>query len=457
MKKILLVPAPSVSAAGKLQRYLPLGLLSLRALSGHEHPEVDLWLPGEELTRERHRSSASLVRAILDALPALDDYGAVGLSTMCSSFHHTILMAREIRARAPELPIWLGGPHVSVIHKGVLEAFTDVVDAVFVGEAESSFVEVLGRVSKGETSLKGVAGVALSGEDVRPGGQVEDLDSLPFIELGETALEILGETERTIPLEVARGCPGKCTFCSTRRFWGQKVRRKSIGRIISEMGRYHAETGTHRFEIMGDNLSASLPWLRRFCGAMHRDAPRMRWQADLKLDRLKTDDLDLLWRGGCRGFFIGVESGCQSTLDRIRKHVDLEREVQLIDQALERGFDIKASMIVGFPWETTEEVDRTFRLHCELLKKGVTQSQIWLLCPLPGTDLLDEFAPSFGRLGSRISMDGVALDPDAREMVRSHPKLFAQLGRYETPNADSIDIDATVETAMQMNLLYSAS
>lgn len=446
MKKILLLPAPSVSPSGKLRRYLPLGLLSLRALARRGGPDVDLWLPEEELTRERHRSSSSLVGAMIAALPALDDYDVVGLSTMCSSFHHTILLARAIKAAAPQIQTWLGGPHVSVVAREVLEAFTDEVDAVFVGEGEAAFAEVLARTTEEPLLPEGLK--------LLRGPPLTNLDELPFIRLGDAELDVLGNSEPTLPLEVARGCPGKCTFCSTRRFWGRKVRRKSIERVISEMQRYRRDTGIGRFEIMGDNLSASLPWLRRFCEALSREAPQMRWQADMKLDRLKNSDLDLLWQGGCRGFFVGVESGCQSTLDRIEKKVDLGREVGLIDSALEKGFEVKASMIVGFPWETAEEIDRTFRLHCALLERGVKQSQVWLLCPLPGTELLEAHAPTFGKLGSRISMDGVPLDDEIRDMARSHPELFAQLGRYETPLVDSLDVDATVETAMQMNLLY---
>jgi radical SAM superfamily enzyme YgiQ (UPF0313 family) len=122
---------------------------------------------------------------------------------------------------------------------------------------------------------------------------------------------------------------------------------------------------------------------------------------------------------------------------------------------LHHGFEVKTSLIVGFPWETAGDVDRTFRLHCELLEKGVSQSQVWLLCPLPGTDLLTEHEPRFDRLGSRIAMDGVPLDADTREMARRHPGLFAQLGRFDAPRLAPLDVDATVATASQLTALYA--
>jgi radical SAM superfamily enzyme YgiQ (UPF0313 family) len=456
MPKVVLVPAPSVGPDGRMRRYLPLGLLSLRALAGRGPAEVDLSLPGDDLTRTRYRSSAELVADLASALPDLGGFDTVGLATMCSSFHHTLRLAREIKSRAPDLAVWLGGPHVSVVASEALHAFPDLIDAVFVGEGEGAFSEALARGRGGD-----IEGVMTRAGELVPRPPLVDLDELPFIRLGEPELDVLRwqATERsapvTIPFEVARGCPGRCTFCSTRRFWGRKVRRKSLGRIIEQMRRYHDETGVRRFEIMGDNLSASLPWLRKLCAALARDAPEMRWQADLKLDRMSGGDLDLLWRGGCRGFFVGVESGSQATLDRVRKGVDLDREVRLIDQALHHGFEVKTSLIVGFPWETAGDVDRTFRLHCELLEKGVSQSQVWLLCPLPGTDLLTEHEPRFDRLGSRIAMDGVPLDADTREMARRHPGLFAQLGRFDAPRLAPLDVDATVATASQLTALYA--
>lgn len=458
--EVLLIPAPSVGPTGRLRRYLPLGLLSLRALSRPRGARAALWQPGTELCEPRYASSAELADAVVAALPRLDEYRAVGLATMCSSLHHTLRVAREIKRRAPGMPVWLGGHQASAVPAGLLDAFPDAIDAIFVGEGEASFGEVLDRVAGGDADLDGVAGLMTRGGDFTPRAPVADLDELPYIDLEEADLAVLREgvagqgVEPAAPLELARGCPGRCTFCSTRRFWGRRVRHKSFDRIIDEARRYRRDTGLKRFEIMGDNLSASLAWLRKLCRAILAEAPWMRWQCDLKLGRLRPSDLDLLWRAGCRGFFVGIESGSQATLDRIRKEVDLEQELELLELALDQGFEIKASLIAGFPWEGPEDLDRTFTLHCRMLKLGVAQSQIWLLCPLPGTELLAEHEPRFDRLGSRLAMDGIPLDDETRDLARRLPDLFVQLGRYDTPALSPRALDATVSTASQLNQLH---
>lgn len=472
--KILLMPAPSVSRDGQLRPYLPWGLLSLRALARSKHPDVEVWLPPEGLILGEHViTSSALANAIIDSIPDLDSVDAVGLSTMCSSFHHSIVLARRLKVRRPDLALWMGGPQASMVADQLLEVVPEV-DAVFVGEGEETFAEMLARWASNarqSPTLEGIAGVMTREGGLTPRTPMHDLDQLPQVDLTDADLDVLrrqrqgGSDAVAIPLEVSRGCPGRCAFCSTRLFWGKKVRRMSDERVIDVIHRRIDETGICRFEILGDNFSASVPRLRSFCHALIRRAPEMStppiWMCDSTLDRLHPSDLDLLWSAGCRGFFVGVESGCQSTLDRLRKGVDLERELEVIDHALDKGFEIKASLIVGFPWETPTEVDRSFALHGDLLRRGVKECQMWLLCPLPGTALVRDHDVIFDRFGSRIAMDGLHLgnpierDEDVRQLVEQSPNLFSQLGRFATPSLDLINLTATIETAFQVNLLHA--
>jgi hypothetical protein len=51
-------------------------------------------------------------------------------------------------------------------------------------------------------------------------------------------------------------------------------------------------------------------------------------------------------------------------------------------------------------------------------------------------------------------MDGIPLDDETRALAPRFPQIFVQLGRYPTPWLNPRDLDATVATASQLNLLY---
>ncbi len=459
MSKILLIPAPCIRDR-HIEPYVPYGVFSLQAAACQYGGGVDVFSSYDSLSDMSFASSRTLAETVISHIK-LQDYDAIGLSTMCNSFHHSLNMARCIKAIAPEIVIWMGGPHVSVIAEQVLTAFQEV-DAVFVGEGEATLSEILARRARGKYSLQDIGGVYTREGSYIPRPAIEDLDELPYISLAQDFLSTFSSAPvysppKKIPLEASRGCPGRCIYCSTRLNWGKRVRRKSDTRLISEMRQLNGLAGTPQFMLIGDNFGHPRVRLLQFCQTMKREATGLVWHCDIKMDRLGLADLDVLWEGNCRGIFIGIESASQDTLDRIRKGIDLERELQMVYKAIEMGFLVTTSFIIGFPWETPEDIDCTYRLHCDLLKRGALRSNIWVLCPLPGTDLTKEIGSQvrFDRIVSGIAMDDMPTDEETNELFLRYPGIFSQFGYFETPGVSWIDISATADAALQLSNLYA--
>lgn len=458
MSRVLLVPAPCVHGA-RLLPYVPYGLLSLQAAAAGLGPEVDVLALSAVRPEGRFASSDELAESIA-ALVDGKKYDAVGLSTMCSSFHHSLGVAAALKRRHPGMAVWMGGPHASVDAGLLLDRYPEV-DAVFVGEGEAAFGELLARGPHFVATLAGgVAGVRSRDSPFRPRPPIQDLDELPFIDRAGAFLRHLaaaqGETSCHVPLEFERGCPGRCTFCSTRVYWGGRVRHKSNGRMLEEMRRLHALTGGTVFDLVGDNLAFSRRRLLDFCEAVRREGRDYRWSGSLKLDGLVSDDLDALWTGGCRGMFVGIESASQVTLARMHKGIDLARTLRLLYEALERGFSVDTAFVVGFPWETGSDLRATYELHAEVLKRGVAHSLITYLCPLPGTDLerrhRDELELDAG--DSTAAVDELPCGPGATALMQRCPELFVQFGRIPNRNVDSVEARAIVRAARMLSAYY---
>ena len=90
---------------------------------------------------------------------------------------------------------------------------------------------------------------------------------------------------------------------------------------------------------------------------------------------------------GCTAVFFGVESGSEAVLERIGKGLtisDIEKSVNVAHAA---GLGVYVHIMVGFPYETVEELDATCALMERLAPfiKGYPTGGI--LLPYPGTEI----------------------------------------------------------------------
>jgi radical SAM superfamily enzyme YgiQ (UPF0313 family) len=461
MTKILLIPSPTI-VGNCINRYIPYGLCSLQAVSQANGVEVDILQFSDSATEKIIHNSNEFVDVLLDQVN-LDDYDTVGLSTVCNGFHHSLNIVKAIKYLKPRMRIWLGGPHVSVVAEKAINIFKDI-DAVFVGECEATFAEVIGHRMQNDLKLDNIAGIQTREAKYIPRQPIANLDDLPPIYLSKEYLAGLSHhctfgSKKEAPLEVTRGCPGVCSFCSTRLYWGGTVRRKSDERVISEMQRIFEITRVGDFDLFGDNFGFPHMNLLKFCQKMIAQKLDFRWRCSLRLNDLESEDLDLLWDAGCRGFFTGLESGSQETQKRIRKNVRLNHAREIITKSIDKGFAVETSFIIGFPWESIRDIDDTFKLHCKMLELGAKRSDIHVLIPLLGTPMIKRHKVQL-EVDSYVPhdwMDLVPLDLATQVLVNQYPEMFVQMGYFENNKVDRIDIIATNDASRCLKSLYADS
>ncbi len=452
---ILLLPAPQLGANG-VGAYVSYGVCSLQACCGGLGVEIDI-LQYWPLFGAGARLASS--EAFADAVASSIDpgrYDVVGLSTMGSSFHHSLNIARLLKERRADIRLWMGGPHASASPLKLLEAYP-WIEAVFVGEAETSFRAAVSRLADGDAHLEGIPGVQVRGEEFSRAALIEDLDTLPFVDdspgyRAAVELQATATGLERIYMEGERGCPGHCSFCSTSRFWGSRTRRKSVARLLEEMDRLKTSTRLRYFSLLGDNFGYPREELLRFCTALVERSARHEWCFSLKLDQLDVEDMDLLWHAGCRGIFVGLESASQQTLDRLGKEACLAKELELVYAAIDRGIAVDASLIVGFPWEKSRDVRETLRLHRLLLEGGVNHSQVYALCLHPGTPMERVYrSKAIPWEGLSLSaLDHVPWGTETQELMERCPDLFTQFSHVPS-GASMVEISSALMTATMLD------
>lgn len=453
--RIILVPSFNV-VERRIEPYVPYGLLSLQAAAQTSGKDVELFALPDDVLDEVFSTSDHIVERIFEMLPK-DSVDIYGFSAVCNTSHITLDLADRIRSALPRCKIVIGGPYGTKISEDLLRAFP-FIDAVATGEGEATIERM---VLSGSIS-EALAAPGLVGREIKAAPQlaIENLDRLPFVGT-DTYYSWLDSVRRIVPegaatpLEATRGCPLKCSFCSTKQVWGASVRRKSARHLTDEMRLISARTGQKFFSLIGDNVGVPRAPFLQFCSEMISLETEFTWGCSLKMDKLRPEHLDTMHAAGCRAIFIGLESASQQTLDAVNKTAQIDIELQMVRSAISKGMHVETSFIIGFPWETEQDIKDTYELHCALLEEGAFRSQVSLLSPIPGTEIVAGHEIIFDGMKSYMTDDGMVLSSKHREWVSKWPELFSHFGHYATPRVSRAALKAYRDASSQMAAIHT--
>src|SRR5215831_16953461 len=374
-----------------------LGLISLVAVAKGAGHGASIYDPKLELERGQLRLGPSLYREIADRLLEQDP-DVVGMTSLGCNFICTLKIAGYLKDRRPKLPILLGGPHATILDREILTEFSQF-DAVVRNEAELTLLPVLDAITGGG-DLGGIPGVSYrtgSGVTANPGEPlIADLDSLPFPAFDSYPLESVRLPY--LRVEAGRGCPFKCSFCSTATFFGRRYRLKSPQRIGAEMDYLHERYGFTHFQLTHDLFTVDRRKVLAFCQYIHGRG--YTWGCSARMDCVDDDLLAQMAASGCRDVYYGVETGSPRMQKIADKHLNLEIVEPRLAATSRLGMVSTASFITGFPEEEQADQDQTLDLMGRCFAQGEeTTVQLHLLTPEPGTGLTQ-------RLGSSVAYDG---------------------------------------------------
>lgn len=109
------------------------------------------------------------------------------------------------------------------------------------------------------------------------------------------------------------------------------------------------------------------------------------------LSRLNINFLKQLKEVGMLNQTLSIESGSQRILNLINKPVKLDQVTKVADKLKKAGINSNYALMIGFPYETIDDIKKTFLLATKLLLKNKnTNVSIIKLAPMPGTKILED-------------------------------------------------------------------
>lgn len=326
----------------------------------------------------------------------------VGVKSYTNEAGRVSQMAKVIRQVHPGAVIIVGGPHPSMVPALALSSMPEI-DYAFLGEAEISLRDFAIWVKDGgggapPDTINGIAFRGDSGVLVRESLFEDDLDKLPMPawdlmrpdHYPDEAAGIFVPAFPAAPIMFTRGCPFRCTYCGGRRVMGGRLRHRSVESVLSEIDFLEREYGVRTFTFVDDcftqNRSRAMAMFEALAQRERRIA--FTFPNGIRTDSLDREMLELMERAGCYVLALGIESGSDETLSRMKKGqtVAMIREkVELIRSC--SSIQITGFFIMGYPGESISDVKDTIRLAVNL---PIHHAHFCLFIPIPGTPIYQE-------------------------------------------------------------------
>ena len=303
------------------------------------------------------------------------------------------------------------------------------VDLFVRGEADETFPALLQSLTRRtETIISRIPGITFRhGSEIARNHNapvIEELDSLP---LPAFDLDPHLRSRGGIHLEIGRGCPFACTFCSTNDFFRRNFRLKSPGKMIEEISFIKQEYGISYFSLVHDMYTVDRRKVVDFCDAVRQSGEVFTWGCSARTDCIDDELIQLMGEAGCRGIFFGIETGSQRLQETIKKRLDLAEAVKRIEFADSCGIETTVALIVGFPEETRDDLRDTIHFFIDALRFDRAEPQCSLLAPLAATPIQERFKDELiwdDSLVSDMSQQGWRQDPAEQEMIKVYPEIF---------------------------------
>lgn len=385
--KVLLTLAPGIHHL-EIYRIIgmkapPLGLASIASVlerDGHKVRIIDsptLELEPEDWIKEVKSWSPDII-------------GFSVLTPLAPKTYKAISMVKSV---LPDVPIVVGGPHPTFMFKEALENGADVI---VLGEGEETFRQLVNNIEKhglDPQRISEVKGLAYKGDGkVTVTGVREpimNLDELPWPArhlLPMDKYTLFGKPIRVAHVMASRGCPYGCIYCTTSYFWGRRIRFRSASNVAQEV-EYIVDKYKAKYLVFSDDeLLINRRFVREFIQEMKERGLDIPFACGARVDHLSKSIMKTLVDNNCVTVYVGVESASQETINRIGKRITLEQARKVFEWKKEVGAYMVASFILGFPWETIDDMEETIRFAVKL---DPDYAQFTALTPYPGTPLFE--------------------------------------------------------------------
>ncbi len=295
-------------------------------------------------------------------LTSYKDSSIVGFSLHSySEFLFSLLLAQKIK-QGMNVPIVFGGPFVTLHAEFYFKKYK-FIDYMIVGDGRIPLLKLLNFL-EGNCRIEDVPNLYYRKNGVVKVNlrQYFDIENIPLPDFDGLPLELYKQDcfEGTLflPYQISRGCLGNCSYCSFRKV-DETPSIKSADKVIGELREYSSRYGSKYFSMCDTTLNTFYKETEKICELLILSKLGIQWEAFVRISNLDENLLYKMKQAGCSLVKLGIESGSDRIIQLMRKGFTAEQASRVLRICHSLGINTRVYLIIGYPHETQEDVDRT--------------------------------------------------------------------------------------------------
>jgi len=295
-----------------------------------------------------------------------------------------------VRISKMKTPLAVIGPHVTTIP----QYFEKYADYLVIGEPELTIKELVTSLTEGK-SLKSVKGLFYKQgkkfikNELRE--LIRNLDELPFPDRSLIKNNLyINPVCKNHPYTIvisSRGCPYQCTYCYMD-VYGHFWRARSAENVIKELIEIKIKHNIREIVFRDDLFTLDKNRVLKICDGIIKNNLNLTWTCQTRADFLDEEILSKMKEAGCYAVSLGIESGSQEIIDRLKKQIKIEQIKRAVSLCKKYDIRTRGYFIIGSPGETLETIERTLNLAKEL---DLDYFMVSILTPYPKTKLFEDY------------------------------------------------------------------
>jgi len=205
--------------------------------------------------------------------------------------------------------------------------------------------------------------------------------------------------KKTAILYFSRGCAYECTFCINPAFYERKVFFRDVSSLFSEI-EYFYSNGINHFSFEDSDFLINHEAIESLKKMLEIKNMAIHFRAHARADSININWLKMLKKMGCERLDIGLESGSDIMLEKIKKGITSKKVLDAALLTKKNGIRPYILVIIGIPGETKSQLKETDNmleyLRNERIEFGISYYRL-----MPGSE-------EFQRLSSKHIFDSIS-------------------------------------------------
>ncbi len=363
----------------------------------------------------------------------------VGISSFTCTFPDSLRVLEIAKEVNPEIITIMGGVHPSFMYRDILTQ-SEAVDYIIRGEGEITIRELLSVLTMNGRDVSKVKGIAY-----RIGNRIVTTPPRPFMHTFDNmpmAWDLLDWEDYTYYILpgsrlgavcTSRGCEQECTFCSQQKYWNRKWRGRSPEDVVNEMQFLNEKYGVDVVLFTDDYPTPDRQrWEKILDLLIQRELNIKILMETRARDIIRDKDILEKYReAGIIHIYVGTEATDQKSLDMIKKDLSVEESKEALKLLREVGIITETSMILGFPHETQESINKTLDL---IIEYNPDFAHFLAIAPWPYSDVYEELRPyikvtdyrKYNLIDPVIEPVSMTIDEIDRAIVKCYRKFYTR-------------------------------